>query len=86
VATDPSRIILRSGGGVGHSVRTTQVHHRDFPEVSAEGESPLRAADRLVLLLDRALDSAPSPWHRQGIEQAKADVWSYIGNRLTMGL
>ena len=34
------------------------VHHRDFPEIRAEGENPVAAAHQLVNHLTRALDSA----------------------------
>jgi hypothetical protein len=83
MTSDLNRVIVTSGGDGYYSIHTSQIHHRNFPEVFAEGESPLRAADNLILLLDRARDGAPDPWHRQDIEQAIADVWSFIGNRLT---
>lgn len=79
MTTDASQVILTSGDCGCLAISAAQVHHRDFPEILALGESPLRAAHRLILLLDRALDGAPSPWHREAIEQARADVRSYIG-------
>ena len=66
---DPSPVIVTTGA----TAHTAQVHHRDFPEVRAEGQSPAVAATHLANQLVRALDSAP-PWRRQGIEQALADV------------
>ncbi|HEX8202052.1 MAG TPA: hypothetical protein VF590_16375 [Isosphaeraceae bacterium] len=78
MTTDVGQVILSSGNRGRLSIFAAQVHHRDFPEIQAQGESPLRAAHRLILLLDRALDGA-NPWHREAIEQAQADVRSFIG-------
>ncbi|HEX8200396.1 MAG TPA: hypothetical protein VF590_07910 [Isosphaeraceae bacterium] len=69
---DPSPVIVTTGA----TARATQVHHRDFPEVRAQGETPEVAASHLANQLVRALDSAP-PWRRQRIEQALADVRAF---------
>ena len=69
---DPTRVIVT----IGATAHTTQVHHRDFPEVRSEGETAEVAATHLANQLVRALDSAP-PWRRQGIEQALADVQAF---------
>jgi hypothetical protein len=60
-----------------HSVHGLSVHHRDFPEVRGEGGSPEDAAARLIELLSRALDSAPSDWRREHIERAIEDVRAF---------
>ena len=57
---------------------STQVHHRDFSEIRAEGRSVHEAAEHLVHHLTRALDSALTDWRRQGIDQAIADVKAFI--------
>jgi hypothetical protein len=63
----------------GHSIVAvhTAVYHRHFPEVRGEGDSPGDAATRLSDLLARALDSAPSAWRRETIEQAIEDVRAF---------
>ncbi|QDV33298.1 hypothetical protein [Tautonia plasticadhaerens] len=67
------RVIVSSGATAGLSA----AHHRDFPEIRAEGESPADAASQLVHHLTRALDTALTDWRRSAIEQAIADVKAY---------
>ena len=69
---DPSRVIVTTGA----TAHTNQVHHRDFPEVRAEGETPEVAAAHLANQLVRALDSAP-PWRRQAIEEAIVEIQAF---------
>ncbi len=52
-------------------------HHRDFPEVHAEGDSPKAAASRLAELLALSLENAPSDWRRQSLQQAIEDVRAF---------
>jgi hypothetical protein len=54
------------------------VHHRDFPEIRAEGGSPREAAAHLVNKLACALDSALTDWRRKRVDQAIADVKAYV--------
>ena len=54
------------------------VHHRDFPEIRAEGSSPEEAAAHLVNKLACALDSALTDWRRQSVDQAIADVRAFV--------
>lgn len=54
------------------------VHHRDFPEIRAEGGSPKEAASHLVNKLACALDSALTDWRRKRVDQAIADVKAYV--------
>ena len=70
---DLSRVIVTTGA----TAHATQVHHRDFPEIRAEGETPEVAATNLANQLVRALDSALTPWRRETIEQAIADVKAF---------
>jgi hypothetical protein len=72
--TDPSKVILTSGG----SASTAYVHHRDFPEIRAEGASPKEAASLLVHQLSRALDSALIDWRRDRVTEAIADVQAFV--------
>jgi hypothetical protein len=70
MATEPDRVIVATGT----TAQSTLVHHRDFPEIRAEGETPAVAATNLANHLTRALDSALTKWRRDAIEQAIADV------------
>jgi hypothetical protein len=70
---DLSRVIVTAGA----TADATQVNHRDFPEIRAEGETPKAAAANLSNQLARALDSALTTWRRETIEQAIADVKAF---------
>jgi hypothetical protein len=61
----------------GVTAGNAQVHHQDFPEIRAQGESPIDAATHLAHHLTRALDSALTQWRRETIEQAIADVEAF---------
>ena len=53
--TDPSRVIVTTGA----TAQPTQVHHRDFPEIRADGETPKAAATHLANQLDPGPRHAP---------------------------
>jgi hypothetical protein len=72
--TDPNRVIVSLSG----TASTTIVHHRDFPEIRAEGPSPKDAAANLVNKLAAALDSALTDWRRNTLDQAIADVKAFV--------
>lgn len=74
MATDLSRVIVATGA----TAHTTSVHHRDFPDIRAEGPTPDEAAGHLVNQLTRALDSALTQWRRDTINQAIADVQAFV--------
>ena len=74
MVTDLTRVIVAAGA----TSSTTRVHHRDFPEIRAEGESASVAAAYLVNHLTRALDSALTDWRRGTMQQAIADVQAFI--------
>jgi hypothetical protein len=57
----------------GH-IRATEAHHRDFPEVRAEGGSLEEAIRNLMLRLSRLLDTAITSLDRERLEQAVADI------------
>ncbi len=59
--TDLSRVIV-SGGATAH---TTQVYHRDFSEIRADGGSAKEAALHLANKLALALDTALTDWRRR---------------------
>jgi hypothetical protein len=71
---DQTRVIVATGA-TAHSAR---VHHRDFPEIRAEGETPVAAATHLANTLTRALDSALTAWRRDTLGQAIADIQAFV--------
>jgi hypothetical protein len=73
MATDQDRVIVTTGT----TAQAILVHHRDFPEIRAEGESSSAAAFNLANHLTRALDSALTKWRRDAIEQAIAEVQEF---------
>jgi hypothetical protein len=76
MATEQDRVIVTTGS----TAQATQIHHRDFPEIRAEGQSPSDAANNLANHLTRALDSALTKWRRDAIEQAIAEVQEFGKN------
>jgi hypothetical protein len=75
--TEQSRVVVATGATAG----TTRVHHRDFPEIRAEGPTPQEAASQLVNHLVRTLDSALTNWRRETIQHAIDDVKQFAGGR-----
>ena len=74
MSTEASKLIVTTGATAG----ATRMHHRDFPEVRADGETPAEAATQLANHLTRALDSALTDWRRETLNQAIADVRAYL--------
>ncbi len=74
---DRSRVVVAEGVCDCHTIHSTHAHHRDFPEIQADGESPAHAVAQLINQLAIALDTAPDRWHREAVEQAIADVRSF---------
>jgi hypothetical protein len=72
--TQQDRVIVTMGA-TAHGVC---VHHHDFPEVRAEGQSPKEAASHLANKLAASLDSALTEWRRQSVTQAIADVNDFV--------
>lgn len=79
--SDASRVIESTGFTAG----AVQVNHRDFAEIRGTGDSAADAGENLCNQLTRALDSALTNWRRESIEQAIADVRSYIERQGTKG-
>jgi hypothetical protein len=74
MTADPGKVIVTAGAtGIA-----AQVHHHDFPEVQADGETPGIAARNLIGDLARALDSAATEEDRAPIQQAIADVQGFV--------
>ena len=71
-------MVVTPGACEGLAVRTTHLHHRDFPELRAEGESPVTAGTNLANLLVYALDNTPNDYRRAVVTQALADVRAFV--------
>jgi uncharacterized lipoprotein YddW (UPF0748 family) len=76
--TETTKVIVSTTTRPGQAIASTQVHHRDLPEIRATGDDPAGAATRLANELTRALDTALTDWRRKNIEQAIADVHEFI--------
>jgi hypothetical protein len=72
--TDSSRVIVTKSG----STTTAITHHRNFPEIRAEGGTPREAASHLVNKLFRTLDTALTDWRRERLDGAIADVKAFV--------
>jgi hypothetical protein len=77
MSSDAAQVIPTPAGHSIITVRTSAVHHRDFAEISGEGDSPEDAARRLADMLARDLDSVPTDWRRERLERAIEDVRAY---------
>jgi hypothetical protein len=71
--TNSSRVIVTEGA----TANTTRVHHRDFPEIQADGQTAREAASFLANKLAMALDTALTDWRRQTLSAALADVQAF---------
>jgi len=67
--------VLVTDGGTAH---TFQVHHRDIPELHADGETPESAAVNLEQDLAREVEVAVDHSRREPFERALADVREFI--------
>ena len=74
MTTDPCRVIV----GTGATANSARVHHHDFPEIRAEGETPAQAATHLANQLTRALDSALTHWRRESLVLAISDIEAFV--------
>jgi hypothetical protein len=72
--SDPSRVIVTGGA----TSQTRQAHHRDFPEIRADGQSAREAAGHLANKLALALDTALTEWRRENLSRAIADVNAFV--------
>ena len=73
-----SPVILTPGDCASHTVHTTHVHHRDFPELWEEGHSPEEALTLLSQRLARDLEHIGSTWHSDAIRRAIVDVEEFL--------
>jgi hypothetical protein len=59
-------------------IRSREAHHRDFPEIRAQGGSTEDAVENLTLQLMRVLDTAITSFDREGLERALSDVRGFV--------
>lgn len=71
-------VIVTIGPCACSSVMCSKVHHHEFPELHAEGESSTEAGTQLLHQLRKALDSVQSGFRREAIEKAVDDVKEFI--------
>jgi hypothetical protein len=74
MTADPDKIIVTTGA----TADAVRVHHHDIPELHADGESPAIAAENLANALTREVDSVSDEHHREALQQALADVRSFV--------
>jgi hypothetical protein len=78
MTANSSQVIVITVNDQRSLIHGLSAHHREFPEVHAEAESPKAAATRLAELLSVTLENAPSNWRRQSIQQAIADARAFV--------
>jgi hypothetical protein len=76
--TDQNRVIVAEGACDCHGVHLTRVHHHDFPDIHAEGETPAIAAGYLAGELTRILDAPLDSASRESAERALDDTRLFI--------
>jgi hypothetical protein len=59
---------------------TFRVHQADYPEIVAEGRTPVEACGRLVQLLIQALDFASEAWRCQPLRLALIDAPAFTAS------
>ena len=72
--TGTEKIISTTGNAAAGG---STVHHREFPEIRAEGTNPAEAATHLVTQLTKALDCAPIGYQRDAIHRAIAEAQAF---------
>ncbi len=77
MVSNPNQVVVVPEDRDDLHIHGMSAHHRDFPEVHAEGDSPRAAAARLAEILALSLDNAPSDWRRQSLQQAIEDVRAF---------
>jgi hypothetical protein len=73
----PSQVIVTTD----FTLHAVQVHHRNIPELHADGESPESAAVKLAQELAREIECVADNYHREPFQQALADVRAFIEQR-----
>jgi hypothetical protein len=74
MATDSARVLVETD-----EIPQYHAHHRDFPDLRADGESPRAAATNLALDLEREIEVAADDLHREPLQHALTDVQAFVG-------
>jgi hypothetical protein len=77
------RVIATVGQCECHAVACCTVHHHDFPDAHAEGQTSVEAATHLLYQLRTALDSVQSGFRREAIEKAIVEVNEFVEHETT---
>jgi len=72
-----NRVIVSEGPSEVCDVHAPHVHHHEFPENWAQGETVVEATWNLIHQFERCLDNA-SPDRRMAVESALADVQTFL--------
>jgi len=72
--SDQNQILVTEG----ETAHAYQVHHREIPELHADGESPVSAARNLAEDLTRELEGVVDSPRREPFERALVDVQEFI--------
>ncbi len=72
--TESNRVIVAQSANSSSFV----VHHRDFPEIRAEGAAPRKPRRTWSTSWHCALDSALTDWRRETVDHAIADVKAFV--------
>jgi len=72
------RVIVEDATCAGCSVHTKRVHHRGFPEISAECDSIAEAVSHLIVQLKRTRENTQGNWHRGLVDQAISEAAEFL--------
>lgn len=78
---DKTQVIVVETDCASHSMLVRQLHHRNFPELRAEGKNCMEGGAYLVNLLMRARSSVSSGWRRNLLDRAIADVSEFVDDQ-----
>lgn len=74
-----SNVLVAPHTSPDRSVHGVEVHHRDFPELRAVGDTAEEAAARLCQEFCYELEAAGSAYRREAIEKAIAEIREFLG-------
>jgi len=73
----PEPIVISSTLTEDGAIPLVRVHHRDWPEIHAEGESVETAARNLILQFQKNVDSSTDRWKCEAFRAAMEEVRSF---------
>ena len=89
---EQNRVIVAEGACDGHTVHVTRVHHQDFPDIHAEGETAMEHADpnRIIVTESRcrACNARTFLVHHQTFPEMRVEAMSpdQAARRLAHGM